>query len=86
MTYNSMAKAAIVAVFLTLCATALWFVAVPLTESWVKDWLVQPPVEIPIWKVRLMSFVRMWPKVWPAVAVFVWVMSFLPITGATHQS
>lgn len=79
MTYDSLKKAAMFAVFLTLGTTALWFVVVPVAQSWLKVWLVQPPVEIPLWKVLLISFARSWPKVWPAFVVFVWVTSFLPI-------
>ena len=79
MTYDSVTKAATFTVFLTLVATALWFVATPVTQSWLKEWLVKPPVEIPLWKRLLMEFALSWPKVWPAFVVFVWVMSFLPI-------
>lgn len=79
MTYDSVAKAAVFTILLTLGATALWFVAVPVTQSWLKDWSVQPPVDIPLWKRAMMLLAISWPKVWPAFVVLVWVMSFLPI-------
>lgn len=77
--YESVQKASVVTVVFGIGATVLWFFVAPVVESWVKDWLVEPPVEIPDGKVWLMSFVRVWPVAWPAFVVFVWVVSFLPI-------
>lgn len=79
MVYDSLTKAAKVTVVFAIGATVLWFFAVPVTESWLKDWSVQPPVWIPLWQRLLMSFARGWPIIWPALVVFVFVMSFLPI-------
>lgn len=79
MTYDSVAKASVFTLVLAGVTTALWFFAVPLTEGWLRDWLVQPPIEIPRWKVLVMSFVSSWPKVWPMFLVLLWVLSFLPI-------
>jgi hypothetical protein len=77
--YESVKKAAMVAVYFALTATAVWFVAVPVVEAWHNAWLAQPTFGIPFWKRLLISFARGWPIAWPALVVFVWIMSFLPI-------
>ena len=77
--YDSVRKASVGAVVSVIGATALWFVATPVTENWLKEWLVNTPIEIPAWKVSLMTFVSSWPKLWPVFVVFVWIISFLPI-------
>ena len=77
MIYESLTKAAKVTVVFAIGATALWFIAVPVTEGWLKAWMAQPPVDIPLWKRYLMSFARGWPIVWPLFVVLVWVFSLL---------
>ena len=79
MVHDSLTKAAKVTVGFAIGATVLWFIAVPVTEGWLKDWTVQAPVWIPLWQRLLIYFAEGWPIVWPALVVFVLVMSFLPI-------
>ncbi len=79
MFYESAIKAAKVTVGFAIGATLLWLVAVPVTEGWLQDWLIQPPPYIPRWRRLLVSFARGWTIVWPAVLPFVWVFSLLNI-------
>lgn len=71
---------------LTVGVTVLWFVAVPVAQRWHEEWLVRPPVELPVWKmmlmVRMMGFARVWPAAWPLFIGFVWPVSFLFIEFA----
>ncbi len=79
MTYDSIVRAAVFTALLTLGMTGLWFVAVPVTDAWLREWLVHPPHDIALWQRSLRVFASSWPKAWPVFVVVVWVVSFLPI-------
>ena len=84
-TYDSFYKASLVAIGLTIGATALWIFAAPVTDGWLRSWMAKPPgVVIPLWQRLLLYFGQDWPKLWPAFVLFVWVLSFLPIELARY--
>lgn len=77
--YGSFARASVFTVVFAVGTTALWVVAELVTEGWVRDWLVRPPVDIQLWKRSLMFLAISWPKAWPIFVAFVWTMTFLSI-------
>ncbi len=69
-----------IAAIVAVGGTALWLLAVTVTNDWIMDWRLHPPsVEIPFWKRLLIYFAKGWLIVYPVLVGLAWVISLLTV-------